>query len=333
MKKKKYDLNLLKEVILRDGCEIGLDSYLNINSHSKINFTCKCGYGPNTKFFQKMFEKGCFCRNCTLEISNKNRKNTCLERYNTECPLQNKKIIEKTHKTNMKKYGVLDPSFLKQFRDKIKQTCLKRYGVDNYAKSKSFSDDLKKLCFIKYGVDHYSKTQEFKDKFKKTCLEKFNTNTPIQNETIKNKIKNTCLERYGVTHPMQNKDIAEYKSKQSYKLKEFVFPCGKTIKVQGYENFALEDLIQEGFLVDEIITNRKDVPEVWYIDKDKKKHRYFADIYIPKLNKIIEVKSNWTYKIKQDIIELKADACIKLGFNFELRIYSRDNKELTIIEY
>jgi hypothetical protein len=132
---------------------------------------------------------------------------------------------------------------------------------------------------------------------------------------------------------MQNKDISEKQSKKSYKLKEFIFPCGKTVKIQGYEHFALGDLIIEGFLYEDIITNRKDVPEIWYIDNNENKHRYFPDIYIPKLNKLIEVKSEWTYKINKEILELKADACIKLGFIYEIRIYSRDNKELIIIEY
>jgi hypothetical protein len=164
-------------------------------------------------------------------------------------------------------------------------------------------------------------------------LLRFNTNTPIQNEEIKNKIMNKCLEKYGVKHPMQNKFVSDKQSKTCYKLKDFVFPCGTIFKVQGYEHFALDDLVKDGFLSKDIIVSRKDVPEIWYVDSNNNKRRYFPDIYIPKLNKIIEVKSNWTYKMKKDMLELKANACTILGFNYEIRIYSRNNTELTIIEY
>jgi hypothetical protein len=56
-----------------------------------------------------------------------------------------------------------------------------------------------------------------------------------------------------------------------------------------------------------------------------KKHRYFCDIFIPKKNKIIEVKSTWTIKIKKDNNELKALACKKLGYSFEFWIISSKN--------
>jgi len=331
-KKNKYNKELLLFIITRDKCTINLEELINVNSHCNIDYVCSCGL-PGTKNFQKIYEKGCFCRKCTLEISNKNRKNTCLLRYNTECPLQNKEIIEKTHKTNLEKYGVLDPSVLQEFRNKMKQTCLEKYGVEHYTKTDECKNKHKEYCLEKYGVDHYSKTQDFKDKFKKTCLLRFNTNTPIQNEEIKNKIMNKCLEKYGVKHPMQNKFVSDKQSKTCYKLKDFVFPCGAIFKVQGYEHFALGDLVKDGYSSKDIIVSRKDVPEIWYIDSNNNERRYFPDIYIPKLNKIIEVKSNWTYKMKKDMLELKANACITLGFNYEIRIYSRNNTELIIIEY
>lgn len=45
-------------------------------------------------------------------------------------------------------------------------------------------------------------------------------------------------------------------------------PSGKIIDYQGYENFALDELLNvENINEDDIITNRKDVPEIWYTDK------------------------------------------------------------------
>ena len=37
-------------------------------------------------------------------------------------------------------------------------------------------------------------------------------------------------------------------------------------------------------------------------------------------DKIIEVKSQWTYELHKDVNELKKHACIDAGFSFEFRI-------------
>jgi hypothetical protein len=49
------------------------------------------------------------------------------------------------------------------------------------------------------------------------------------------------------------------------------------IKYQGYENFAFDELFAEGFTEKDIITSKKNVPEIWYTNNDKN-HRYFVDI-------------------------------------------------------
>jgi hypothetical protein len=59
------------------------------------------------------------------------------------------------------------------------------------------------------------------------------------------------------------------------------------------------------------------VPRISY-EIDGKKKYYFPDIYIPHENKIIEVKSTWTYKCKTDSIQEKGDACKAQGYTYEL---------------
>jgi hypothetical protein len=119
---------------------------------------------------------------------------------------------------------------------------------------------------------------------------------------------------------MQNAEFFEKQLQNSYKLKEFNFPCGKTILVQGYEPFLLKNLVEEGYTHEDIITKRVDVPEIWY-DEDNKKHRYYCDAYIPKINTIYEVKSTWTYKKDIEKINLTKQACIDDGYLFELYVY------------
>jgi len=133
------------------------------------------------------------------------------------------------------------------------------------------------------------------------------------------KTKETCNIRYGVDHHMHNATIAE-KCNGRYKWKDYTLPSGKVIKVQGYEPKALDELLKT-YHEDEIITSRKDIPAIWYFTEDGKKHRYYADIWIPKENLIIEVKSTYTYEIQKEINLLKEEATLKNKFNFKLMIY------------
>jgi hypothetical protein len=53
--------------------------------------------------------------------------------------------------------------------------------------------------------------------------------------------------------------------KSSYSKKEYVFPSGRIDQIQGYEHFALDELIiNEKIEESDIITGCKNVPEIWY---------------------------------------------------------------------
>jgi hypothetical protein len=142
------------------------------------------------------------------------------------------------------------------------------------------------------------------------------------------KRKKTCLKKYGVNHHTHNAEIMEKNSKNSYKLKEYVLPCGKIIKIQGYENYALDELLQNGILEEDIITGCKNVPEIWYEDENGKKHRHYVDIFIPSQNKCVEIKSTWTAEKKKDCIFLKQKAGKALGYNYEIWVYNRKGEKV-----
>jgi len=113
----------------------------------------------------------------------------------------------------------------------------------------------------------------------------------------------------------------------------FIFPSGKEINCQGYEPFALKDLIiNEKIDESDIITGSKNVPTIWYNDENCKKHRHYVDIFISSQNKCIEVKSEWTLKyIKSNIFE-KQKAAKEIGYNYEIWVYDcKGNKIQTYI--
>ena len=109
----------------------------------------------------------------------------------------------------------------------------------------------------------------------------------------------------------------------SYYLKEYTLPSGNIIKIQGYEHFALNELLKN-INENDIITGCKNVPTIWYNDESGKKHRHFVDIFIPSQNKCIEVKSTWTFKKQKEIVLLKKLTGKELGYLYEIWVY--DNK-------
>ncbi len=69
---------------------------------------------------------------------------------------------------------------------------------------------------------------------------------------------------------------------------------------------------------EDIIINKNEVPTIWYEDNNNNnvKRRYYVDIFIPKENLCIEVKSNWTINFS------KTKSSKELGY--EIWVY--DNK-------
>lgn len=177
----------------------------------------------------------------------------------------------------------------------------------------------KQTKFDKYGDENFNNME----KNKQTKLE----NHGDENYNNRKQAEETCIETYGVENPMQNSEIIAKSKKNSYKLKEYTLPSGKIVKVQGCENFALDILFKEGYNEKDLFINDKDIEnhigQIWYIGKDNRNHRYVPDIYIISENKIIEVKSTWTYVCKKDSIFLKRQKCIDMGMNFDFMVFGR----------
>jgi hypothetical protein len=221
------------------------------------------------------------------------------------------------------KYGVEYAAKSEHFKDKMKSTNLERYGVEHAVQSEEIKDKIKKTNLEKYGFEYGLQNEGVKEKRRLSNLEKYGFENPLQREEIKEKSKKTCLNKYGVEYPSQNNEVYEKINKTSYYIKEYILPSGNIIKIQGYEHFALNDLLKN-INENDIITGCKNVPTIWYNDESGKKHRHFVDIFIPSQNKCIEVKSTWTLKKQKEIVLLKKMAAKELGYLYEIWVY--DNK-------
>ena len=224
-----------------------------------------------------------------------------------QCAQSNKKTQEKRKHTCLTKYN----------NENYNNITLQKETVDNFSKSKRkiINEKRKKTKLNRYDDENYNN----RDKARETCLNKYNdlyyNNRDKARETGKNieKYKQTCLNRYNVEWPMQNEEIFNKSQIAKYKKKEFIFPSGKIVYVQGYEPKILNELVKH-FNEDDIVCG-KNLPEIWYTLNDKKK-RYFPDIYIKSKNMIIEVKSTYTLEADLEKNLAKRQACLDLGYNF-----------------
>lgn len=176
----------------------------------------------------------------------------------------------------------------------------------------------KASCMEKFGFENAGQNPEIKNKIRKTFDDKYGGH-PKMNKEVQEKWKATCLEKYG-GHPNQNKEVQAKSEASCYKFKDYMMPSGNIVKLQGYEDLALDELVQK-YEEDDICVGRANIPTVeYYIDETK--HVYFPDFFIKSENKIIEVKSEWTIKLARGNVKEKALATVKAGYKYEIWLYN-----------
>jgi hypothetical protein len=263
-----------------------------------------------------------------LETTKEKIKKTNIKKYGVEYLTQSKEIMDKIKQTNIEKHGVEHPSQSNEIMNKIKQTNIEKYG--NVCSL--YSKETKAKIFEKYGVEYYVKSEDHKKKKEKTCLEKYGIDNYFKTEDFKIKSKETNIKKYGVEYAMQNSEIADKSSKNTYLSKVYTFVSGKQINIQGYENYALDKLLNEDKIDEkDIVTKRSEVPELWYTDEFNKRHRHYVDIYIKSQNNCVEVKSEWTFDKDKENVLLKQKFAKENGYNYEVWIYN--SKGIMIKKY
>ena len=302
--KMQYDNKLLQNYCNENDITLLKDySNENVVRDTIINAKCLNCHEICSKNFRQFIKSGCFCKFHTEKNKKEKIKATNLEKLGCENPSQNKEVKEKMKATNLEKFGCENPFQNKEVKEKMKATNLERFGCE-----------------------HALQNKEVKEKMKATNLEKFGCEHASQSKEVREKMKATNLERFGCENPSQNAEISEKASKNAYKSYDYTFPSGRIERIQGYENYMLNDLLKEGILEEDIIVNRSEVPEVWYKDTSGKERRYFVDCFIKSQNRCIEAKSTWTAEKKQDCIYLKQQALKDAGYKCEIWVYDRNGE-------
>jgi len=215
-------------------------------------------------------------------------------------------------------------------------------GLTKELRDKGYCGALCKSCNLKRWTDArnttnlevYGKsgginiTDESRQKSLDTSMKRYGVPSPNMAESVKIKKISTCQQNWGVNNPAQSQEVMERTQKNAKKYKEYKMPSGEIRKVQGYEPFALKELLKL-YSEKQIMTDRKDIPHVKY-EVDGKKKIHFPDIFIPHEKKLVEVKSTWTYKCKTDNIQLKKEACEKEGFIYEIWCFDKKGNRIEV---
>jgi len=216
---------------------------------------------------------------------------------------QKQKQLNKSQATFKKRYGVAWGSELDSQKEKSRQTKLSRYGDEKYNNSKMIS------------ITNLTKSVEEKNK-------------------INALRRATNLERYGVEQVLMTKSTASKTNKGNCTIKDYKMPSGKIVGVRGHEPLALDILFNQLKYSEDDVIMHDDYSnyaiEVFeYIAENRHHLKYYPDIYIPKENKIIEVKSQWWWdghgkeKYKNRLVNnlKKRQAVIDKGYNYEVWIF------------
>jgi hypothetical protein len=265
------------------------------------------------------------CKNCLALIKSINIENGFCP--NKSCPPsyynknKTREQIEKKSKSISDAYHKKSETEKLNIKKNRKKTMIEKYGTEHNFLIPGVKEKIKKGNIEKYGDPIVTKNQEIIERIKKTNLEKYGGNSPMCNEKIKEKSRESTLKRFGCLCP-------PFKSYKEYRM-----PSGKIVKYLGFENRAYSKLLTEMDEDDFFIPGSGLVnilKPIEYLDLDLKKCLYFPDIFVPKWNKIIEVKSDWTYEINKEINILKGKACLALGYDFEFWIYNgKKEKNIT----
>jgi len=318
MPKRRFTKELL-DIILKDDKASLIGEYPKITRDTPIKYRCNCGKIDEKMMRYIVEEAGALCETCTMKHMVVTQKETMLETYGVEHPMHLAEFKKKQEDTMIENYGVRHNSLNPETIQKRKDTILEHFGVAHHFQLPEKIEERKQTYLQNYGVEHPLQRDDILEKQRQTNRDKLGFDYSLQSPEVRAKGIITNLERYGVEHPSQNQEVMEKTQINAKKYKEYKFPSGTIRKVQGYEPYALDDLIKT-YTEEQIKSDRKDIPRISYKVEEKQNY-YFPDIFIPDENKIIEVKSTWTYNCKKDNIKAKADACKSQGYKYETWIY------------
>jgi hypothetical protein len=293
MSKRRNQLDIISK---RDGAVIiEIQQRTETCKQHRVVFNCFCGeeYSKQVNDVCGKKDTGLLCYEHSLE-----RKRRRILRQ----------AIEESSKRDNATYSEDDIKWRKDSKITFKCFC----GAEN----------TKTLWGIRQGQGMFCKEHtaiKTREKIIQTSNLNYGTNHPQQSDTVKAIIRESCMRKYGVEHLAHVPEI--HFKQHCYKFKDYVMPSGDIRKIQGYENLALDELLDEH--PEQVISTKRFAISYMFEDEE---HYYYPDIlleYEPQI--IIEVKSSYTMYDKKFYLRnlAKKNACLGQGYKFEFWIYDK----------
>lgn len=275
------------------------------------------------------------CLNCGIETNNKKYcSNKCSNIHKWKDPEYRKKQTLNSRKTHS------NPKINEKISKSMKEHWngnKDRYNILRNTQNKIWNDEGRRRHSNK--MKEIWSNDNYKNKVSKS-IKKSHSNPDIISKISE------ASKKYWTSEKRENHSklmleywndpkFADKQFKSTGRYKEIIMPSGKIVKVQGYEDMAVFKLLKdydETDLYIGAINIHKEIGLIKYKWNNTIK-KYYPDIYIKSENKIIEVKSPFTFNLKEDINYAKKDACILMGLNFSFMIIDPLGKNIKIIEY
>lgn len=168
-----------------------------------------------------------------------------------------------------------------------------------------------------------------REKQRKTNLSKYGVESALLHPKVRRKMRKTMVARYGTEHALQNQKLFAKNLHTAYALKPYQLG-DREVMVQGYESAALDYLTAKGIKPTSIICSAEGgVPSVPYVF-DGKRSIYHPDIFLPKQNMVVEVKSDYTLKADRERNLAKRQACLDSGYKFKFLVFDREGNKVNV---
>ena len=199
---------IVKQIILEEGLESFIIRKIKVfeNASQALVYELRFLKRVNAAFNDNFLNRSNNSMNA-LNADYEKRKQTCLENFGCEHPMQSPEIREKHKQTCLENFGYENPNQSPEVREKSKQTNLEKYGVENPFQLEAIKEKIKKTNLEKYGCEYITQVPEAKEKKKQTCLENHGVENPMQSLEIKERMKQNSLEKFGYDHPSRSLDV------------------------------------------------------------------------------------------------------------------------------
>jgi hypothetical protein len=337
---KKFTLSFLKDYCSKNNIILissFTDSVIVLGSNFKIE--CKCTGDNCTTIFKKCFKylikkHGSLCCICTRRTSNQKNGNVCFDIELLNRTIDSALLIGEYNNISLNRESMITFKCssanceCNDVKKNFRQLTISGPFCDSCTE-KNRKQKVEETNIINFGVPNVFQSDQIIQQIQATNLRIYGDTCALRNLDVKQKSEETSMSRYNSRFPMQNPDIFSRSQKNSFRRKTFKCPSGKIFTCQGYETFALYDLIYKQKIAEDLILNEPSkMPEIWYLDVSNKKRRYYVDIFIPSQNKCIEVKSQYLMKKDYETIKAKQKAVKDAGYECEIWVYNNKGEKV-----